>query len=68
MKGVSQMSTTLFLGLLGASSLLVLGACLVALVIFFMVYKIDATYPELGFWANVRLEIATMLVGKYSNR
>ena len=42
---------------------MVLSAMLVVLVVWFIVYKADATYPEYGFWKNVRIETAELLAG-----
>ena len=49
----------------GAVSLMVLGAFSVVLLLAFIIYTIDPTYDDLGFWGNVRMEFSTMLAGKY---
>ena len=57
------MSSTAILVLLGGVSAMVLSATLLVLVIWFVIYKVDATYPQHGFWKNVRLELAGLLTG-----
>ena len=49
----------------GAVSLMVLGASLVVLGNAFIIYKTDPTYEELGFWGNLRMELSTLLAGKF---
>ena len=49
----------------GAVSLMVLGASLVVLGNAFIIYKTDPTYEEFGFWGNLRMELSTMLAGKF---
>ena len=49
----------------GAVSLMVLGASLVVLGNAFIIYKTDPTYTEFGFWGNLRMELSTMLAGKF---
>jgi hypothetical protein len=49
----------------GAVSLMVLGASLVVLGNAFIIYKTDPTYTEFGFWGNLRMELSTLLAGKF---
>ena len=57
------MSSIAILILFGGVSVMVLGAALVVLLVMFVIYKMDATYPQHGFWKNVRLEVAELLTG-----
>lgn len=49
----------------GAVSLMVFGASLVVLGNAFIIYKTDPTYTEFGFWGNLRMELSTILAGKF---
>jgi hypothetical protein len=49
----------------GAVSLMAIGASLVSLAVAFIIYKTDPTYDELGFWGNLRMELSTILAGKF---
>ena len=49
----------------GAVSLMAIGAFSVVMLVAFIIYKIDPTYTEFGFWGNVRMEFSTMLAGKF---
>jgi hypothetical protein len=49
----------------GAVSLMAMGASLVVLGNAFIIYKTDPTYTELGFWGNLRMELSTLLAGKF---
>ena len=53
------------LSFLGIASLMTIGAFLVVVLCAFMVYKIDPTYEEFGFWGNFRMEISTIIAGKF---
>lgn len=57
------MSETAILVLLGGMSAMVLSAMLVVLITWFIIYKVDPTYSQYGFWKNVRLETAELLAG-----
>jgi hypothetical protein len=49
----------------GAVSLMTIGATLVVLAVAFAIYKTDPTYTEFGFWGNLRMELSTLLAGKF---
>jgi len=49
----------------GAVSLMAIGASLVSLAVAFIIYKTDPTYTEFGFWGNLRMELSTILAGKF---
>ena len=49
----------------GAVSLMAIGAFSVVLLVAFIIYKIDPTYTEFGFWGNFRMELSTILAGKF---
>ena len=49
----------------GAVSLMAMGASLVVLGNAFIIYKTDPTYTEFGFWGNLRMELSTLLAGKF---
>jgi hypothetical protein len=49
----------------GAVSLMAIGAFSVVLLVAFIIYKTDPTYTEFGFWGNLRMELSTLLAGKF---
>jgi hypothetical protein len=53
-----------FIQLLGFIELMGLGMALIVLAVMFIIYKMDATYPELSFWANTRLEVSELIAGR----
>lgn len=46
---------------------MVLGGLAVMAVVYVIIYKLDATYPDKGFWGNARLDIATLIAGKHAD-
>ena len=49
----------------GAVSLMAIGAFSVVMLVAFVIYKTDPTYTEFGFWGNFRMELSTLLAGKF---
>jgi hypothetical protein len=49
----------------GAVSLMAIGAFSVVMLVAFIIYKTDPTYDEFGFWGNFRMELSTIIAGKF---